>query len=65
MIKYGDKFYILKRQIRKSMFTELSDVKDYKEYIHAEHVLQNGEFYMFVNNVDDIEFEEIPNAAIV
>ena len=60
MIKYGEKFYILKRQIRKSRFTELSDVKEYKEYINAEHVLQNGEFYMFVNNVDDVEFEEMP-----
>lgn len=65
MLKYGEKFYILKRQIKKSIFPELSDVKDYKEYIHAEHVLQNGEFYMFVDNVDDIEFEEIPNATIV
>lgn len=65
MLKYGEKYYILKRQIRKSIFPELSDVKDYKDYINAEHVLQNGEFYMFVDNVDDIEFEEITNAAIV
>lgn len=59
MIKYGDKFYVLVRQIKKNMFTEMSHVKEYKEYIHAEHVLQNGEHYLFVNNIDEIEFEEI------
>lgn len=59
MIKYGEKYYVLIRQIRKNMFTEMLHVKEYKEHIHAEHTLQNGEYYLFVNNVDEIEFEEI------
>lgn len=48
------------REIRKAQFTDMSDVKDYMEYIHAEHVLQDQEKYIFCKKIDDIEFEEMP-----
>lgn len=55
----NDQYYILFRKIRKSLFTELSHVNDYKNFLHVNHVLQDTEFYLFCETVDDIQFEEI------
>ena len=60
IIQNGGKLYILKRRIRKTIFQDVKYVKDYMNYIHAEHVLQDAEFYMFCMNIDDVEFEEMP-----
>lgn len=60
IIQNAGKLYILKRRIRKTVFTELKYVQEYMKYIHAEHVLQDVEYYMFCNTIDDVEFEEMP-----
>lgn len=52
--------YIVMRIIKKTTFNDMNDVKDYMEYIHAEHVLQDADKYIFCKKIDDIEFEEMP-----
>ena len=59
LVKSNDKYYQLKRIINKSQFKDLSDVNDFKKFIHCNHVLQDSDHYMFCDTVDDIEFEEI------
>ena len=58
IIAQNNKLFILVRTIKKNVFTELSDVKIYQEYIHAEHTLQDAEQYMFCKTIDDIEVIE-------
>lgn len=66
MFKINDKYYIEKRRIRKTQFEDdLNTVKEYKEYIKADHVLQDAEYFIFVDTVDDIEYEIISNGDIV
>ena len=61
-----DKLFEVIRQIRKIEFeNDLKTVQEYQKYIHADKVKQNGEFYLFVRDIDDVECEEIQNAAIV
>jgi hypothetical protein len=60
ILKNNDKLYIVKREIRKSQFTDMNDVKAYMEFIHAEHVLQDADKYIFCLKIDDVEFEEMP-----
>lgn len=60
LIKSNDKFYIVKREIKKSSFSNMSDVKAYMEFIHAEHVLQDADKYIFCLKIDDVEYEEMP-----
>ena len=60
ILKSNDKLYIVMRIIKKTTFNDMNDVKDYMEYIHAEHVLQDQDKYIFCKKIDDIEFEEMP-----
>lgn len=57
IVQNNNKLYILKRRIRKDIFTDLKMVQEYKEYIHTDHVLQDAEHYMFCNTIDDVEYE--------
>lgn len=55
-----DKCFWIIRQIRKDIFKDdLKAVQEYQKLIHADKVKQIGEFYIFVRDVDDVEFEEI------
>lgn len=60
ILKSNDKLYIVIRVIKKSEFTDISKVKDYMEHIHAEHVLQDNDKYIFCKTIDDVKYEEMP-----
>jgi hypothetical protein len=60
IVQNNNKLYYLKRRIRKDQFADINIVQKYMKFIHTEHVLQDVEFYMFCNTIDDIEFEEMP-----
>lgn len=53
IINNNGNLYVLIRRIKKINFTELNIVKEYKEYIFCDHVLQDNEYYLFVRNIDD------------
>lgn len=55
--------YTEKRKIRKDRFTDLEQVKQYRDFIYADHVLNFNDFYIFCNKIDDVEFEEIGNLS--
>tara|TARA_B100000282_G_scaffold35706_1_gene22417 strand:- start:309 stop:503 length:195 start_codon:yes stop_codon:yes gene_type:complete len=58
-IRQGDRLWVLKRKVRKSNFSDMSYVKGFLEWIGCDHVLQDKDHYLFVNSVDDIEYEVI------
>jgi hypothetical protein len=65
MIENNGKFYVEVRRIKKSTFeTGLEGVKRYMEHIKAEHVLQDAEYFIFVNHVDDVEFEMVEEPVV-
>ena len=53
IISSNNKLHVLIRRIKKEYFKDLNVVKEYKEYIFCDHVLQDNEYYMFVRNIDD------------
>lgn len=67
IINYNGKLYILLREISKSFIdtrkkgTIEEVINMYKDAIKAEKILQNNDYYLLVNLVDDVEFEEILN----
>ena len=58
-LKQGDKLWVLKRKIRKDRFLDMEYVKGFRDWIHCDHVLQDDSHYLFVNSVDDVEYEII------
>tara|TARA_Y100001978_G_scaffold169510_1_gene158437 strand:- start:73 stop:261 length:189 start_codon:yes stop_codon:yes gene_type:complete len=58
-IRQGDKLWVLKRKVKKSSFLDMSSVKGFMEWIECDHVLQDDSHYLFVNSVDDVEYEII------
>tara|TARA_R110001592_G_scaffold363228_1_gene681921 strand:+ start:1380 stop:1574 length:195 start_codon:yes stop_codon:yes gene_type:complete len=58
-LNHGGKLWILKRKFRKERFSDMNHVKEYREWINCNHVLQDNTHYLFVDTVLDIEFEEI------
>jgi hypothetical protein len=61
LIVSNNKYYQLKRIIKKNHFVDLKEVNEFKEFLHCNHVLQDSETYMFCDTVDDVEFEMIEN----
>lgn len=59
IVNKGDKLYNLVRAINKDVFKTKDDVKIYMEYIHCDNTLQHQGKYLFVRNIDDVEFEKI------
>lgn len=55
----NNRYYQFIRKIRKDQFKELSQVNEYKNILHSNHVLQDVDYYIFTVTVDDIEFEMI------
>ena len=68
LYKHGDKLYQIKREIPTHNFQrkdtgaiDLEYVKAWRDWLRAEHVLRTQTHFLFVMNVDDVEFEEIIN----
>jgi hypothetical protein len=66
---HNEKAYILKRKIPITHFNikgkiELEYVKGWRDWLGCDHVLRDTTHYLFVNNIQDIEFEEISNNLI-
>jgi len=67
LYKHGEKLFQIKRKIPLHNFikdgqTSLEFVKAWRDWLGAEHVLRTQTHYLFVMNVDDVEFEEVINS---
>jgi hypothetical protein len=66
IISSGDKLYVVKRKIRINRFSDLEQVKQYRDLIKCDHVLSSNEHYIFCLTIDDIEeIEEIKSGDLV
>lgn len=66
LYKHGDKLYQVKREIPHHNFikdnqTSLEYVKAWRDWLGVDHVLKTQTHFLFVMNVDDVEFEEVKN----
>ena len=66
--QHGDKLYIIKREIPTHNFQQkgtnhinMEFVKAWRDWLGVDHVLRTQTHFLFVVNVDEVEFEEIKN----
>ena len=65
IIEHNDKLYQVKRRIRRNNFDakgkspNLDLVKMWHEYLGYDHVLQDQNDFMFVNLIDEVEYEDV------
>ena len=64
LLAHNDKLYQIIRKIPVQIFEKnkqvhLDVVKDYKEFVNADHVLRDGQNFIFCFNVDELEFKMI------
>lgn len=66
-INHNDKLYQVKRRMLRHNFDaqgkspNLELVKMWHEHLGYDHVLQDQTHFIFVNEIDDVEFEEVKN----
>jgi hypothetical protein len=72
LYKHGDKLYDIKREIPTHNFQQkgtnhlnMEFVKAWRDWLGVDHVLRTQTHFLFVMNVDDVEFEEISNEEAV
>lgn len=68
LYKHHDDIYIVLRQVSLHNFKNIEQVKEYKDYIQADHVLKTPTHYLFCENVESIDFtiiEDIQTKTIV
>lgn len=59
LIKFNDTYYQLVRRVRVSEVGDnLEGLKAWRDFLYCDHVLQNGEYYLMVRYVDEVEFTE-------
>jgi hypothetical protein len=64
IINYNEKLYVLIRDISKEYIdsrikgTREEVLKLWQEALMCDKILQNNTHYLFVNNIDDVEFTE-------
>jgi len=68
LYRHGDKLYQVKREIAIHNFLpkggnviQMGFVKAWRDWLGVDHVLKTQTHFLFVMNVDDIEFEEVKN----
>ncbi|MDB9847649.1 hypothetical protein OAC50_00520 [bacterium] len=66
LYEHGGKLFQVKREIPHHNFIKngqisLEFVKAWRDWLGVDHVLKTQTHYLFVVNVDDIEFEEVSN----
>lgn len=60
----GDKLWEFKRHVSKSRFIkdekiDMDFLKEFKEWIGVDHVLENQTHFIFVNEITEPEWEEL------
>lgn len=60
----GDKLWEFKRQISKPRFikdekTDMDFLKEFKEWMGVDHVLENQTHFIFVNEITEPEWEDL------
>ena len=65
IMKHGDKCYLVKRRIKEHNFHskrgfELEMVKMWRDYLGVDHVLKMNDEFIFVETIQDVEWEDIP-----
>lgn len=63
-INHKGQLYKIKREINEDRFSfegrvELDWVKEYRDYIACDHVLKMKSYFLFCEEVTDIEWEEV------
>ena len=64
LLSHNDKLYQIIRKLPVRMFEKnkqihLDAVKNYKEFVNADHVLRDDQNFIFCFNVDELEFKMI------
>lgn len=64
VINHNDTVYKIKREVKQHNFTyegqiHLDVVKEFKEFLNCDHVLQKGDAFLFCEEIPSIEWEEI------
>lgn len=68
LYEHNDRLFIIKREIPLHNFTrkgethlDMDYVKAWRDWLGVDHVLRTQTAFLFVINVDDVEFEEVIN----
>ena len=68
LYEHGGRLFIIKREIPLHNFKKKNEthldmdfVKAWRDWLGADHVLRTKTHFLFVMNVDDVEFEEVSN----
>jgi len=66
---HNDKAYLINRRIPTHNFEKngqpnLEFVKAWMEYLGCDHVLRDQTHFIFVETIEDVEFEEINNEQV-
>lgn len=60
LAKFNNKYYVIVRTVRVDLVNgNMEGLKAWRDLMHCDHVLQQGDMYLLVQHVDDVEFEEI------
>jgi len=64
LINHGGILWRIKKEVSKETFIINEEinyefVKSFKEYLNCDHVLQNQNNFLFVEEISELEFEEI------
>jgi len=60
LVEFNNKMYHLKRTIKVSQVNgNMEGLKAWRDILGCDHVLRNGDYFLMVRTVDDIEWEEI------
>lgn len=59
MVIINDECFILLRKINKTIFKNISDVKFYGDYIHADTIKQDNTHYLFLRDIPEVDVEMI------
>lgn len=66
---HNNKAYLVNRRIPTHNFEKngelnLDFVKAWRDYLRCDHVLRDQSHFIFVETIDDVEFEEVNNEKI-
>tara|TARA_R110000796_G_scaffold252421_1_gene386705 strand:- start:1357 stop:1581 length:225 start_codon:yes stop_codon:yes gene_type:complete len=68
LYEHGDKLFQIKREIpihnfiaKNTTHVSMEFVKAWRDWLDADHVLKTQNAFLFVMNVDDVEYEEVAN----
>lgn len=60
LAKFNDRYYQIVRTVRTDYINgNMEGLKAWRDLLNCDHVLQQGDYYLLVRYVQEVEFEEI------